>query len=114
MSPKMQKVLHWVSSTVIAMLGGGAAAGFTAAIDPSKYNFPKDLGSGKLWPYVFMGWGLTFAGILVHSPIGQKVIAFSKQSQEQLEQTQKDLDKAKAALQTSQAKQNQGVDRAIS
>lgn len=98
---KAQDVKHWIVTTLVAMLGGGFAAGFTAMMDPSKYKFPQDLGSGKLWPYVFMGWGLTFAGVLIHSPLGQKVVAFTKQSQEQLEQSQKDLNQAKADLKAS-------------
>jgi hypothetical protein len=98
MSPTLEKAKHWIITTVVAMLGGGAAAGFTAAMDPSKYDIRHDFGSGKLWPFVFMGWGLTFAGILIHSPLGQKVIAITKQSKAQLEQTQKDLDQAKADL----------------
>jgi hypothetical protein len=97
-NPKLDKAKHWVITTAVAMLGGGFAAGFTAMMDPSKYSFPKDLGTGKLWPYVFMGWGLTFAGVLIHSPIGQKVIAITKQSKAQLEQTQQELNQAKDSL----------------
>lgn len=95
---KAEDVKKWVTTTVIAMLGGGAAAAFAAMTDPAKYQFPQDFGSGKLWKYVFMGWGLTFAGILIKSPVGQKVIAITNQSKEQLAQTQKELDQAKANL----------------
>jgi hypothetical protein len=98
MNPQMEKAKHWVITTVVSMLGGGAAAGFGAMMDPSKYDIRHDLFSGKLWKYVFMGWGLTFAGIMVKSPLGQKVIAVTKQNKEQLEQTQRDLDQAKADL----------------
>jgi hypothetical protein len=100
-----EKIKHWIVTTAVAMLGGGFAAGFTAMLDPTKYKFPQDLGSGKLWKYVFMGWALTFGGILLHSPLGQKVIAFNKQNKEQLEQTQKELDQAKKELKAS-VKQN--------
>jgi hypothetical protein len=98
MNPKAEKVKKWIITTALAMLGGGAAAGFAAMTDPSKYDFPKDLGSGKLWKYVFMGWALTFVGAFIKSPIGQHVIAVTKQSQEQLEQTQQELNQAKADL----------------
>ena len=98
MSPQMEKVKKWIITTAVAMLGGGAAAGFSAMTDPSKYKFPQDLGSGKLWKYVFMGWALTFAGVLIHSPLGQKAIALTKQSKEQLDQTQKELNQAKDNL----------------
>lgn len=103
MTPAMEKAKHWIVTTAVAMLGGGAAAGFSAAMDPTKYHFPQDFGSGKLWKYVFMGWALTFGGVLIHSPLGQKVIAISKQSKEQLDQTQKDLDQAKADLKSAVA-----------
>jgi hypothetical protein len=98
MTPAMEKAKHWIITTAIAMLGGGAAAGFSAAINPNEYHFPQDFGSGKLWKYVFMGWALTFAGVLIHSPLGQKVIAITKQNQAQLDQTQKELDQAKQDL----------------
>ena len=98
MSPQMEKVKKWIITTAVAMLGGGAAAAFSAMTDPSKYKFPQDFGSGKLWRYVFMGWALTFAGVLIHSPLGQKAIALTKQSKEQLDQTQKELNQAKDNL----------------
>ena len=80
------------------MLGGGFTAGLAAMMDPKKYDIRHDFGSGKLWRYVFLGWGLTFAGILMRSPLGKKVIEITKQNQEQLEETQKELDEAKAHL----------------
>lgn len=97
-SMNLRKFTKWLVSTVIALLGGGFAAAIPALTDPNKYRFPQDLGSGKLWPYVITGWVLTFSGILIHSPLGQKAMAFTEQSKEQLAQSQKDLDKAKADL----------------
>jgi hypothetical protein len=88
----------WILTTIITMLGGGFAAAVPVMTDPAKYKFPQDIGSGKLWPYIFTGWALTLGGILIHSPLGQKAITFANQSKAQLAQSQKDLDQAKSDL----------------
>jgi hypothetical protein len=88
----------WIKTAVIAMLGGGLAGGLSALFDPSKYNFPRDLGSGKLWKYVFMGWGLTLGGLLIKSPLGKQVTQAYRDSQAQLEADREAFEKIKAAL----------------
>jgi hypothetical protein len=90
--------LKWIKTSVLAMLGGGFTAAVAAMFDPSKYSFPHDLGSGKLWRYVFAGWGLTFGALLIHSPLGQKTLAALKDLQAQLAQSKADLEQAKAEL----------------
>lgn len=62
----------WIKSVVVPIIGGGLAGAFTAALDPSKYHFPHDFGSGKLWEYFFMGAVLTASGMLAKSQFGQK------------------------------------------
>jgi hypothetical protein len=93
-----EKVLKWSKTTIIAALGGGFAAAFTAAMDPSKYRFPNDLGSGKLWPYFFQGAGLIFVGLILKSPFGQKVLADFKQARSEMAESQADIAQAKAEL----------------
>jgi hypothetical protein len=109
---KLSKVMRWVLSTVVAMLGGGLAAIVPIVSDRSKYKFPEDFGSGKLWPYILMGWFLTFAGILLKSPVVKKAMDFSDQSEEQLEKAQHDLDKAKMVFQTDAAKGTEAIEKA--
>jgi hypothetical protein len=94
----MEKAKKWIITTAGACVGGGIAGAFTAAMDPSKYHFPQDFGSGKLWKYFGMGVALTFGGMLLHSPLGQKVMGSYKATQEQLAQDQRDLDQAKKDL----------------
>jgi hypothetical protein len=88
----------WIFGAVGSALGGGIAGAGAAAFDPGKYRFPQDFGSGKLWPFFFMGFGLTLGGYILRSPWGQKVMTMFQQSQSDLEQSRKDLEKAKADL----------------
>jgi hypothetical protein len=93
-------VIKWLKTAVIAALGGGIAAIVATAADPAKYHFPRDLGSGKMWPYFLQGIALTFGAMLLKSPLGQKVVEAMKDSQAQLKQSQADLAQAKDDLKT--------------
>lgn len=101
MTPQMEKAKKWIISAGGAVVGGGIAGAFTAALDPTKYHFPQDFGSGKLWKYFGMGAALTLGGMLLHSPLGQKVLGSYKATQEQLAQTQRDLEQAKSEIKSS-------------
>jgi hypothetical protein len=87
----MQGAWRWIKTTVLSMLGGGLVAGISAMSDPNKYRFPQDLGSGKLWRYVFAGWGLTFTALLIKSPLGQKALSNLEAGQKQLKADRKTL-----------------------
>lgn len=80
-----------VVSTVAAIIGGGIAGLVAAMMDPTKYHFPQDLGTGKGWPFFWMGALLTISGMILHSELGQKIMGTLKQSQIQLEETQAEL-----------------------
>lgn len=96
--PAVSNLKRWLITTAGAVLAGGVTGMITAACDPSKYRFPQDFGSGKLWPFFFTGAGLTFFGVLIRSPFGQKIMAGFHASQAQLKQTQLDIEKAKSDL----------------
>jgi hypothetical protein len=91
-------VVKWAKTAVIASLGGGFAAAFTAAMDPSKYRFPNDLGSGKLWPIFFQGAGLIFVGLLLKSPLGKQVMGAVQDAKAQATDSQAAIEQAKADL----------------
>jgi hypothetical protein len=103
LSPALQNAKKWTISAVVASVGGGIAGAAAAAFDPTKYKFPHDFGTGKLFPYFFTGAGLTFMGMLLHSPLGQKVMGAYKATQEQLAQSQLDLAQAKSELKSATA-----------
>jgi hypothetical protein len=94
----MQGVVKWLKTAGLAAGGGGVAGAFAAAMDPSKYVFPHDFGSGKLWKYFFMGAALTFGGLLIKSPLGQSMMSAYKQSQADLEASKRTVAETKAAL----------------
>jgi hypothetical protein len=96
--PVISKVKQWILSTGAIIFGGGIAGAFSAAIDRTKYQFPQDFGSGKLWKYFFMGCLLTFGGSLLRSPWGQKIMASFQASQQQLKQSREDLQTAQKDL----------------
>jgi hypothetical protein len=102
MTPAMEKAKKWIIAAVSASVGGGIAGAVTAAMDPTKYHFPHDFGSGKLWKYFLMGAGLTFGGMLLHSPLGQKLIGSYKTTQEQLAADQAKLQQSKVNIQEVQ------------
>jgi len=91
-------IRKWVVGATGSALGGGIAGAAAAAFDPAKYRFPQDFGTGKLLPYFFTGAGLTLGGMLLHSPLGQKIMGTFKATQQQLADTQKELQQAKAEL----------------
>ena len=72
-----------------------------ASQDPSKYKFPQDFGSGKLWPFFFQGAILTFGAMLLKSPIGKKVMSSVKEGKENLEESKQVIADTKASLKDS-------------
>jgi hypothetical protein len=96
-----KEYLKWIKTGVIACLGGGVTAAIAAAMDPSKYQFPHDIGSGKLWKFFFTGAGTMLIGLLVKSPLGQKAISTFKETQEQLKDTQGTIETTKTEIKTS-------------
>ena len=92
------KLKKTILSTVGAVVGGGVAGGASALFDPAKYSFPKDFGTGKLWPYVFTGAGLTLGGMFLHSNLGQKIFAGITRTQQQIAADQAAIQQAKADL----------------
>jgi hypothetical protein len=101
MTPKMQEAKKWIISSIAASITGGISAAITTAMDPAKYKFPQDFGSGKLWPSFLAGTGAVFLGMLLRSPMGQKLIGTYKDTQAQLAQNQKELDQAKAEIKSA-------------
>lgn len=88
----------WIKTSIIATVGGGIAGAFAAAMDPSKYRFPHDFGSGKLWEFFFEGAVTVGAATLIKSPFGQGVLAAFKDSQKQLKEGKDDIAKTKADI----------------
>lgn len=88
----------WVRTMLIATVGGGIAAMVAAAMDPTKWRFPQDLGSGKLLPFFFEGAGAMFLGLLIKSPLGQRFMASYKESQTQLAEGKQAIADTKADL----------------
>jgi hypothetical protein len=82
--------LKWIKTSLLAAVGGGIAAMTAAAMDPTKYQFPRDFGTGKLWPYFFSGMIVTFGALSKHS------IDEYRKSQEQLEADREALKKPEA------------------
>ena len=99
--PVVSKLRRWLFTTGATVIGGGIAGAGAAAFDPSKYRFPQDFGSGKLWPFFFMGCALTLGGSVLRSPWGVKMMSSFQASQAQLKQSQADIEKAKAELRDS-------------
>jgi hypothetical protein len=94
----IQAGIRWLKTAIIASVGGGITASVAAACDPSKYRFPQDLGSGKLWPFFLSGAGLMFVGMLIKSPLGQQVMASYTDAKKQMAENQAAIDQAKANL----------------
>jgi hypothetical protein len=95
---KEHPAIRWGISAGISALGGGVAASVAALSDPSKYRFPQDLGSGKMWPFFLQGAGLVFVGMLLKSPMGQKVLSSVKESQGSLKESQQLIEDTKSDL----------------
>lgn len=88
----------WLKTSGLAALGGGIAAVVATAMDPSKYQFPRDFGTGKMWPYFFSGMGVTFAALLMKSPLGQKAMKEYQDSQAQLAADREELERIKSRI----------------
>lgn len=81
----------WVTTVLVAGFGGGVAGVVATLADPSKYAFPRDLGSGKMWPFFLSGAAVAVGAMFLKSPFGQKVMEQAKESQAQIAQTKADL-----------------------
>lgn len=88
----------WLKTAIFAALGGGVAGSVAALADPTKYRFPQDLGSGRMWPFFLSGAAMTVGAMLLKSPLGQSAMKAYTESQEQLkadkallEQTKQDI-----------------------
>lgn len=92
------EAIKWIRTAAISSVSGGVMAAIAAACDPTKYSFPRDLGSGKLWPFFLAGAGAMFAGALLRSPLGQSAMQSYQDARAELEHAKQDIDKAKAAL----------------
>lgn len=93
-----QDVIKWTETVLIGGLGGGIASSIAALADPSKYSFPKDLGTGKMWPFFLSGSAMTIGALLLKSPLGSKVVAQIKDSQSQLQESKQTIQQTKSDL----------------
>jgi hypothetical protein len=91
----------WIKTVLIASLGGGIAGAFAAAMDPSKYRFPQEFGSGKLWEFFLEGALTVGAATAIKSPFGQKMLSSFKDSQQQLKDGKETVAQTKADLKDS-------------
>jgi hypothetical protein len=64
-------VRRWFFISLFSALGGGIASSVAALADPTKYHFPHDLGTGRMWPFFLQGAGVTLAAMLLKSPAGK-------------------------------------------
>ena len=85
------KIKRWIITTGGIVLGGGIAGAFTAALDPTKYRFPHDFGSGKLWEYFGEGCALTFGGCILNSPWGRRIMSGFQQTQKEIQEAKDNL-----------------------
>lgn len=89
---------NWVKTVAIAAVGGGVAGSVAALSDPAKYVFPRDLGTGKMWPFFLSGAGVAVGALLLKSPFGTKVMSAVKESQTQLAESKQAIEQAKSDL----------------
>lgn len=89
------KLVKWLKVSGLSAIGGGVASSVGALADPTKYSFPKDLGTGRMWPFFLQGAGLTFVAMLLKSPLGVKILSSVKESQAQLQESQQAVTEAK-------------------
>ena len=94
----LPKINPWLKTTLVATLGGGIAGATAALMDPTKYSFPHDLGSGKLWKFFIQGALMVGGATLIKSPLGQKVIAEYKESQQTLKDGEQTIIETKTLL----------------
>jgi hypothetical protein len=92
------ELMTWTKTAVIAALGGGIAAIVATAADPTKYHFPRDLGTGKMWPFFLEGIGLTLGAMLLKSPLGKHVMGAVQKAKDNAAENQAALEKAKNDL----------------
>lgn len=92
------KVKSWLKMLVIAAFGGGIAGSVAALSDPAKYTFPRDLGSGKMWPFFLSGAGTAVGAMLLKSPLGIRIMDAVKQSKQDLQDSKAVLDQTKRDL----------------
>lgn len=88
--------IKWIKTAVFAALGGGVTASVGALADPTKYRFPQDLGTGKMWPYFLTGISVALGGVFLHSEWGRKLMGAYSDAERQAEIDRKELEALKA------------------
>jgi hypothetical protein len=66
------KIHPWLKTTLVSVLGGAFTGTVAAALDHTKYHFPQDLGSGKLWEFCITGALTAGLSSLVGSPLRRR------------------------------------------
>jgi hypothetical protein len=98
---EVQGAKGWIKALVIGGVGGGIAGAFAAAMDPAKYQFPRDFGSGKLWKFFFQGALMTVGALSLKSPWGRQVVGSFKSTQAELQESQDTIAETKADLKSA-------------
>lgn len=96
MSESNSPIPDWkglLKTIIIGGLGGGIAAIVATLADPSKYVFPRDLGSGKMWPFFFSGAAVAIGALFLKSPFGSKIMGQLKENQQTIADTKAGLRK---------------------
>jgi hypothetical protein len=96
--PHEQGAKAWFKTLIIGGFGGGIAGAVAAIADPTKYRFPQDVGTGKLWPFFFQGAFLTIGALCLKSPFGINLTTSLKDAQKQLRESKETIAETKAAL----------------
>ena len=91
----------WIKTTLLAGIGGAIASSFAALMDPEKYRFPHDLGSGKMWEFFIQGFVVTGGALLIKSPFGQNMLNAFKVSQQQLKESKEQVEQLRTELHES-------------
>lgn len=91
----------WVKTVVVAAIGGGVPAGFTAVMDPQKFGI--HFGNGRLLLIMLQGAAVAVGALWLRSPQGQQIMGAFKQGQQQGANDLAMLQKAKSDLQGTPA-----------
>lgn len=77
----------WLKTIIVGGVGGGIAGSVAALADPTKYVFPRDLFSGKMWPFFLQGAALTIGALFLKSPLGVSLVDQFKEHRELIDET---------------------------
>lgn len=88
----------WLKTLAVAAAGGALTGGLAALLDPSHFNLKDWIDEEHVAEMAAEGAVISAGAFLLRSPMGQKLLHFAQEAQEQAAADKKQLESLKETL----------------